>query len=112
MTGEERGIRAHEDLVAAGWARRHLVTAEGVDDALELYRSFGFEARAEALTPGNFGPGCDSCSLSICKTYLLVYTRRVPQSSEQTVSPISRSSTSSESSPDARTGNGQSRRNS
>lgn len=79
MSEPASGIRPDDALVAAGWVRRHLVSPEGAAEAVETYRSLGFEARAEVLTPESFGPSCRVCGVVICRTYRLVYTRRLPQ---------------------------------
>jgi len=72
----EHSIRSDPKLLADGWVRRHLADPERAKEALELYASMGFEVMAHELTPDDFGPNCTDCASVICKSYVLIYTRK------------------------------------
>ena len=76
--GDDTGcsIPADPDLVAQGWERRHLADPDRADEAVQLYSSLGFEVRTQKLTPADFGPDCGQCAAVVCKTYVLIYTRK------------------------------------
>ncbi len=63
-------------LEAEGWQRRYLADEHRAREALELYSSLGFDVRAEKLDASHFGPQCGECSLTVCTSYVLIYTRR------------------------------------
>lgn len=79
---DESVIRGHPELIAEGWVRRNLADPERAGETMELYRSMGFEVRAEKLSPEDFGAPCMACALAVCSTYVLIYTRKM--SSEST----------------------------
>ncbi len=74
--GEDFGIPADPKLLAAGWVRRHLADADRAAESVELYESMGFEVKARKLTPSDFGAGCQDCASSVCRSYVLIYTRK------------------------------------
>ncbi len=76
------GIPGKRSLEAAGWQRRYLADAERAREAVELYSSLGYEVRAEQLEPEDFGPQCGECSLTVCRSYVLIYTRKHSQGPE------------------------------
>jgi hypothetical protein len=73
---EPKPPAADPELVAAGWERRFLAAADRVEEAVELYRSLGLEIKAEPLGPSDFGPDCQDCASEVCRSYLLIYTRK------------------------------------
>ena len=70
------GIPGNRALEAEGWQRRYLADEHRAQEALELYGSLGFEVRAEKLEPSDFGSQCGECSLAVCRSYVLIYTRK------------------------------------
>lgn len=69
-------VRSDPALIAAGWVRRHLVDPDRARESVELYESMGFEVLAHELTPADFGPRCQECASIVCRSYVLIYTRR------------------------------------
>ncbi len=70
-------------LLAAGWERRFLADPSRAEETIELYTSLGYEVRAENLTPADFGPQCGKCPKVVCRSYVLIYTRRAPQQNDK-----------------------------
>jgi hypothetical protein len=75
---DESVIQGHPELIAKGWVRRNLADPERAGETMDLYRSMGFEVRAEKLSPEDFGAKCLACALAVCSTYVLIYTRKMP----------------------------------
>jgi len=75
-TADDRGVLSNEELVQAGWVRRHLADLERAREAQATYRDAGFEVRLETLSPGNFADECRTCAASVCPSYVVVYTRK------------------------------------
>lgn len=69
-------VRSDEALLADGWERRFVTDAARLDEVIELYRSTGYEVRAEKLSRTDFGDGCGECARTACQSYVLIYTRR------------------------------------
>ena len=77
-TGNEDGfsIPADPKLLAEGWERRHLADPDRAQEAIEVYSSLGYEVKAQNLTPADFGSDCGDCASVVCKTYVIIYTRK------------------------------------
>lgn len=69
-------VRSDPALIAAGWVRRHLVDPDRASESVEIYESMGFEVLAHELTPEDFGPQCRECASIVCRSHVLIYTRR------------------------------------
>lgn len=69
-------LRADSELVAQGWVRRHLADPARAKESVELYTAMGFEVKVRKLEPTNFGPECQDCALSACRTFVMIYTRK------------------------------------
>lgn len=69
-------VRSDPELLAQGWQRRHLVDPDRAAESIELYTSLGFDVQARKLTPADFGPDCGQCASTICRSYVLIYTRK------------------------------------
>jgi len=63
-------------LLAAGWVRRHLTDPERAEESAALYREAGFEVLVEPLKPKDISAACEHCAATLCRSYVLVYTRR------------------------------------
>ncbi len=70
------GVRASEALEADGWTRRHLADPHRAEEAKQLYEEMGFEVLSQVLTPEDFAESCNECASTVCRTYVLIYTRR------------------------------------
>ena len=74
---DDIGVRTNSKLAVEGWERRSLVDPARAEEFIELYESLGFEVLAQTLTPEDFADSCRECaSTSICRTYLLIHTRK------------------------------------
>lgn len=73
---DQSGILSDPELIAAGWVRRHLVDMERARESHEVYSSIGYEVKLQELKPKNFGPKCIECTAAICRSYVIVYTRK------------------------------------
>jgi hypothetical protein len=69
-------IPADPQLVSEGWERRYLADPDRAREAIDLYESLGYEVKAQKLTPDDFGPNCGDCASVVCKSYVLIYTRK------------------------------------
>ncbi len=72
----EFGVLADPALLAAGWVRRHMVDPDRAAESAELYAAAGFEVKLRELTPADFGAQCQACASTVCKSYVVVYTRK------------------------------------
>ncbi len=64
-------------LVAAGWTPRFLADAARCAEAVELYSRIGFEVRIQPVAPADFDEKCGECPAVVCRTYSMIYTRRL-----------------------------------
>ena len=76
MTDPLAGIQSDPTLLAAGWERRYLADPDRAKEALETYAALGFEVLAQPLVPAQFPSSCGDCSSAVCRSYVLVYTRK------------------------------------
>ena len=77
--GAERGLRSDAALEAEGWVRRHLAEPARAEEAAAVYAEAGFEVRIEPLEPRNFAEGCQGCAAAVCSSYVVIYTRTIPE---------------------------------
>jgi hypothetical protein len=73
---DEFAVPADPGLVAEGWVRRYLTDPIRAEEAIDLYTSMGYEVTVRKLTPADFGPMCGTCASSVCRSYVVVYTRK------------------------------------
>ncbi len=71
----ESTLTADPELVAAGWERRFIADKQRADEAMELYRSLGYEVCAKPLRKEEVGPDCDDCQLVMLLNFTTIYTR-------------------------------------
>ena len=69
-------VLADPELLAQGWTRRNFEEPTHAKELVELYQSLGYEVRIEALKPESFPDQCQTCGLSVCSSYVLIYTRK------------------------------------
>ncbi len=72
------GVLPNRDLEAEGWVRRNLSDPSRIDEVVGLYESLGHEVRVEKLSANDFAEECESCALSVCSSYVMIYTRPKP----------------------------------
>ncbi|MCP4245634.1 MAG: hypothetical protein GY778_01160 [bacterium] len=70
------GVAADPALLAAGWVRRHMADPDRAAESVELYTAVGFEVKLQELAPSDFGAQCQACASTVCKSYVVVYTRK------------------------------------
>jgi len=80
-------LPADRELAAEGWVRRHLVAPDRARESMDLYSSLGFEVRTCALTPDDFPTQCAHCAPEVCRSYVMIYTRRKQADQRQPPSP-------------------------
>ena len=74
----ELTVRTDPTLIAEGWTRRNLAAPDRAREMVDLYRSLGYEVKEVKLTPEDFGPSCDGCAPLVCRSHVLIYTRKLP----------------------------------
>jgi hypothetical protein len=74
---DEQGVRDNADLIAEGWKRRHLAEHMRAIEAKETYEAAGFEVHLQKLAPSEAGDACRDCVMSLCASYLVIYTRKL-----------------------------------
>jgi hypothetical protein len=77
-TSNEVGLSAPADaeLIAQGWARRHFIDPNRVQESIELYESMGFEVHTRKPHASEFGTQCRLCASTSCGSFVLIYTRK------------------------------------
>jgi hypothetical protein len=84
VEGEARRLLAESELepdptlVAEGWERRFIADKQRADEAMDLYRSLGYEVCAKPLGKEEIGPDCDDCQLVMLLNFTTIYTRKKP----------------------------------
>lgn len=73
---DELGILTDPKLIEEGWVRRHLADPDRAREAIELYRSMGFQVKAKPLSTRDFGARCQLCAETVCGSYVMIYTRK------------------------------------
>lgn len=75
-------IRSDPKMEAQGWTRRHVADPARAKESVELYESLGYEVKAQELTPSDFNPACRECASAMCRSYVVIYTRKAPAASD------------------------------
>ncbi len=63
-------------LVAEGWERRFMTQRGRLAEYTDLYRSLGFDVRAEAVRSDEVDPECNDCRLILFQQIVTIYTRQ------------------------------------
>jgi hypothetical protein len=69
-------VRPDPDLIAAGWTARFLCEPGRVDEMTAVYTNAGFQVCTAPVRPGDFDEKCGTCPSVVCRTFVLIYTRR------------------------------------
>ncbi len=69
-------IPADPTLVAKGWTRRFLAEPSRAREAVELYSSLGYEVKAQKLQPSDLPAQCGACASTLCRDFVMIYTRK------------------------------------
>ena len=81
------------ELRTQGWIRRFAADEPRLSEAVELYKSLGYEVRLEPATIDNVGEECKKCLLhKDCREYKTIYVRLKEKKAERKVrnySPLS-----------------------
>ena len=73
---DEFVVRTDDDLIAEGWTRRNMSDPKCAQETVAQYEALGFEVRVESLKPEDFDAKCAACALSVCSSYVVIYTRK------------------------------------
>ena len=66
-------------LAAQGWERRFMADGQRAREAMELYRSLGFDVHAEPVRPEDVADDCGDCRLLMALRFTTIYTRPLPK---------------------------------
>ncbi|MFX0113328.1 MAG: hypothetical protein ACFFB3_02150 [Candidatus Hodarchaeota archaeon] len=64
------------ELRKDGWIKRSALDEPRLSEAVELYKSLGFEVKLEPAQPGDLGANCSVCYSDICDKFTMIYTRK------------------------------------
>ncbi len=67
--------RTQDSLVAAGWRRRAMLSAERLAEVEAIYRELGLEVLVVKPDPARFEVKCHPCSERACLEYRVIFTR-------------------------------------
>jgi hypothetical protein len=65
-----------EELKKQGWVKRSALDEPRLSEAIELYKSLGFEVLLEPAKPGDLGADCSVCYSDSCDKFTMIYTRK------------------------------------
>ena len=68
-------IETRAELEKEGWTRQFTVDEPRLSEAVELYKSLGFEVRLEPVVPDENPEECAACLEVMCARYKEIYTR-------------------------------------
>jgi len=71
------GKRREEELKLEGWTRCFTSDEPRLSEAVELYKSLGYEVRLEPASFDEANEVCKTCLLADCSEYKTIYTRKV-----------------------------------
>jgi hypothetical protein len=70
------GEAREEELKREGWKRQFTTDEPRLSEAVELYRSLGFEVHLEPAAFSNKNEICKACMQIDCQRYKTIYIRR------------------------------------
>ena len=53
-----------------------MVDGDRAAESEALYQQLGYEVKLQELKPSDFGAQCQACASGVCKSYVVVYTRK------------------------------------
>lgn len=71
------GKRREEELKREGWTRRFTIDEPRLSEAVELYKSLGYEVHLEPASFDEAIEECKTCLLADCSKYKTIYTRKL-----------------------------------
>ena len=63
------------ELGKEGWSRQFTADEPRLSEAVELYKSLGFEVYLEPVVPDESSEECAACLEVMCSRYKTIYTR-------------------------------------
>jgi len=69
------GKRREEELKRRGWTKQFTTEEPRLSEAVELYKSLGYEVRLEPASFNETSEVCKTCLLADCSKYKTIYTR-------------------------------------
>ena len=63
------------ELGKEGWTRQFMADEPRLSEAVELYKSLGFEVHLEPVVPDESSEECAACLEVMCNRYKTIYTR-------------------------------------
>jgi|TARA_B100000959_G_scaffold281631_2_gene346144 hypothetical protein len=77
MTPQARTKSLKQDeLNAAGWKRRSMLTPDRMTEVELIYQNLGLETLVCDPEVEDFGPECETCQSRTCPEYRVIYTRK------------------------------------
>ncbi len=73
---DEEGIHRNLELEAEGWEKRYLAETDRAKEAVAMYSSLGYEVKEHKIQPDEFNFACGECPSVVCRTYVMIYTRK------------------------------------
>lgn len=80
---DEGGIHRNRELEAEGWERRYLAEPDRAKEAVAMYSSLGYEVKEHKIQPDEFSAACGECPSMVCRTHVMIYTRKQAYSTEK-----------------------------
>jgi hypothetical protein len=63
------------ELEKEGWIRQFMADEPRLSEAVEMYKSLGFEVHLEPVVPDGNSEECTACLEIMCDRYKTIYTR-------------------------------------
>ena len=70
------GTQREEELKMQGWARQFVTDEPRLSEAVELYKSLGYEVRLESSSFEEVNQVCKNCLQSDCEKYKTIYIKK------------------------------------
>ncbi len=68
-------IERRAELEREGWTRQFMGEEPRLSEAIEMYKSLGFEVYLEPMVPDENSEECAACLEVMCGRYKTIYTR-------------------------------------
>ena len=62
-------------LIKRGWTRRFIADPARAEEVTAFYPTIGYEVKTREVARDDLGPDCSGCAESVCRKYVVVYTR-------------------------------------